>query len=73
MGIYVKFTITTHQIWSCHVTLPSNSENFYFLPNSILNFEKRYQIWGKLTQEQIRYSQKTNWGWKTPPTPRQCV
>ena len=36
MGIYVKFTMTTHQIWSCHVTLPSNLENFYFSPNSYL-------------------------------------
>ena len=40
MGIYVKFTTTTHQIRSCHVTLASNSENFYFLPNSILKFRK---------------------------------
>ena len=40
MGIYVKFTKTTHQIWSSHVTLASNSEDFYFLPNSILNFRK---------------------------------
>ena len=38
MGIYVKFTKTTHQIWSCHVTLASNSRNFYFSPNSVLNF-----------------------------------
>ena len=40
MGIYVKFTITTHQIWSCHVILASNSEKFYFSPNSVLNFRK---------------------------------
>ena len=58
MGIYVKFTKTTHQIWSCHVTLASNSGNFYFLPNSILKFWKSYQIWGKLAQEQKRYRQK---------------
>ena len=45
MGIYVKFTKTTHQIWSCHVTLASNSENFYFSPDSVLNFKKSYQIW----------------------------
>ena len=25
---------------------------FYFSPNSILNFRKSYQIWGKLAQEQ---------------------
>ena len=40
MGIYVKFTKTTHQIWSCHVTLASNPEKFYF--HSIL-----YYILGK--------------------------
>ena len=67
--IYVKFTITTHQIWSCHVTLTSNSEKFYFLPNSILNFRKSYQIWWQLAQEQERYRQKTNWGEKHLPRP----
>ena len=46
MGIYVEFTKTTHQIWSCHVTLASNFKNFYFLPDSILNSRKSYQIWG---------------------------
>ena len=51
-GIYVKFAKTTHQIWSCHVTLASNSENFYFSPNSVLNFRRSYQIWGKLAHEQ---------------------
>ena len=67
MGIYVKFTKTTHQIWSCHVTLVSNSENFYFSPNSVLNFRKSYQIWVKLAQEQKCYRQKTNRGGATPP------
>ena len=28
------------KIWSCHVILSSNSENFYFSPNSVLNFRK---------------------------------
>ena len=70
MGIYVKFTMTTHQIWSCHVTLASNSENFYFSPNSILNFRKSHQVWGKLTQEQKVTGKKQNSGWKTPPPPR---
>ena len=64
MGIYVKFTITTHQIWSCHVTLPSNSENFYFSPNFILNFS---QIWGKLAQEQKSYRKRQIGGGKHPP------
>ena len=34
-----------------------------------LNFRKSYQIWGELAQEQTSYWQKTNWGWKTPPSP----
>ena len=68
MGIYVKFIKITHQIWSCLVTLASNSENFYFSPNSVLNFGKSYQIWGKLAQEQKCYIQKTNlWGGKHIP------
>ena len=69
MGIYVKFTKTTHQIWSSHVALASNSETFYSSPNSKLNFWKSSQIWGKLAQEQKRYRQKQIVGWKTP----QCL
>ena len=62
MGIYVKFTKTTHQIWSCHVTLASNSENFYFSPDSVLNFFgvnwlKNKKVTGK----------KQIWGGKHPP------
>ena len=68
MGIYVKFTITTHQIWSCHMTLASNSKNFYFSPNSILNFRKSYQIWGNLTQEQ-KVTGKNKLGGGNPPPP----
>ena len=66
MGIYVKFTKTTHQIWSCHVILASNSENFYFSPNFVLNFRKSYQIWKKLAQEQKSYRQKQIGGGKHP-------
>ena len=62
MGIYVKFTITTHQIWYCHVTLASNSENFYFSPDHILNFRKNYQVCEKLAQEQKVTGKKINWG-----------
>ena len=50
MGVHVKFTKTTHQIWSCQVALPSNSEIFY--PNFVVNFGKSYQTWAKLAQEQ---------------------
>ena len=68
MGIYVKlFTMTTHQIWSCHVTLDTNVEIFYFSPNSILNFRKCYQIWEKLAKEQKRYRQTTKLGVENTP------
>ena len=69
IGIYVKFTKTTHQIWSCHVTLASNSENFYFSPASVLNFRKGYQISDKLAQEQKVTGKKQTGEWKTPPVP----
>ena len=46
MFICVKFTKTINQIWSCHVTLASNSEHFYFSPNSILNFRKVTKLGG---------------------------
>ena len=69
MGIYVKFTETTHQIWSCHVTLASNSKTFHFLPNSILNFKESYQIWAKLAQEQKVTSKEQIGGGKDP----QCL
>ena len=68
MGTYVNFTKTTHRIWSCHVTLASNFENFYLLPNSVLNFGKSYQIWEKLAQEQkVTSKNKLGGMWKTPP------
>ena len=74
MGIYVKFTKTTQQIWSCHDTLASNFETYSFSPDSVLNFGKSYQIWGKLAKVQKRYIQKTNWGGgKQPPPPPHCL
>ena len=57
MGIYVKFTKTTHQIWSCHVTLAWTSKHFYLSPNFVLNF------WLK---NKKNYRQETNWGGKHP-------
>ena len=69
MGIYVKFTKTTHQIWSCHVTLASNSENFYFSPNSILNLGKVAKFRENLLKNKKVTGKKQNGGWKTPPPP----
>ena len=68
MGIYVKFIKTTHQRWSCHVTLASNSENFYFSIDSVLNFRKSYQIWGRLAQELLQAKNKLGVE-NTPPPP----
>ena len=67
MGIYVNFNKTTHQIWSCQVTLASNVENFYFLPSSVLNFRKSYQFRGELTQEEKVTSKKQFGGGPPPP------
>ena len=68
MGIYVKFTKTTHQIWSYHVTLASNSENFYFSPNFVLNFRKSYQIWGEIVSRTKKLQAKNKLGVEnTPP------
>ena len=72
MGIYVKFIKTTYQIWSCHVTLASNSENFYFLRNSILNFRKVTRFGGNWLKNKKVTGKKTNWGVEKTPHP-QCL
>ena len=69
IGIYVNFTKITHRVWSCHVTLASNFKNYYFLPNSVLNFSKSYQIWRKWAQEQKCYKQKQIGVENTPSPP----
>ena len=43
-----SFTMTTHKIWLCHITLAANLKSLYFLPRSVSNFERSYRIWGKL-------------------------
>ena len=65
MGIYVKF----YHDHSPKIT--ANCKSFYFSPNSVLNFRKSYQIWGKLAQEQkeLQAKSKTPNG-KHPPPPR---
>ena len=68
MGIYVNFTKTTHQIWSCHVTLAEILKIFIFLPNSVLNFGKSYQLWGNWYKNKNVTDKKQNWGVaNTPP------
>ena len=62
MGIYVKFYHDHSPIWSCHVTLATNFENFYFSPNFILNFRKGYQIWGNWLKNKNVTKNKTRGG-----------
>ena len=58
-----SFTVTTHQIWSCHITLATNFENPYFLPNSILNFRNNYEIGGNwLKNKTVTGKNKTGGG-----------
>ena len=66
MGIYVKFTKTTPQIWSCHVTPDSNSEIFYLLPNSILNFRKVTKFRGNWLKNKKLQAKKKLGGGKNP-------
>ena len=66
LGIFVKFNITTNEIWSCHVTLASNSENFYLSPNSILNFKKVTKFGGNWLKNKNVTGKKQIRGGKHP-------
>ena len=49
------------------MTLASHSENFYFSPNSILNFSKSHQIWGNwLKNKKLQTKNKLGVGWEHP-------
>ena len=47
--------------------LVSNSENFYFLPNSVLNFRKSYQIWENWLKNKNVTDKNKSGGGKQPP------
>ena len=68
MSIYVKFTRTTHKIWSCHVTLASSSKKFYFSPNSISNFREVTKFGENWLKNTKVTGKKQIGGWKRPPT-----
>ena len=51
------------------MTLDSNSENFYFSPNSILHFRKSYQIWGNWLKNKRVTGKNKTWGGKHPLPP----
>ena len=71
MGIYVKFTKTTHQILSCHVTLTSNSEKFYYSPNFELNLGKVTKFRGNWPKNKKVTGKKHKLGMENTPSP-QC-
>ena len=49
------------------MTLASNSENVYFLPNSILNFRKVTKFGGNWLKNKNVTGRKQIGRWKTPP------
>ena len=61
-----SFAMTTHQIWSCHVTLATNFKKIYFFPNSVLNFRKVTKFGGNWLKNKKVTDKKQNSGWKTP-------
>ena len=79
MDIYAKFydDQSPNMVMSREPDL--NFKNVHFLPNSILNVRKSYQIWGKVAEEQKSYRQKTKLGVENTPLPsayrvkRSCV
>ena len=72
MGIYFNFTKTTHQIWSCHLNLASNSENFYFLPYYVLILGKVTKFGGNWLKNK-KVTGKKNLVVETPPPPPPLV
>ena len=67
MGIYVKFTKTTHQIWSYHVTLTSNCEKVCFRLILYYILGKGTKFGGNWIKNKKVTGEKHIGGWKTPP------
>ena len=62
-------TMSTHQIWSFHVTQDVNFKTFLFCPNSTFNIRKSKKIY---SGKALCFSQKTSreeGGVETPPVP----
>ena len=64
-----SFTMTTHQIWSCHVTLAANFETFYFSPYFVLTFRKSDQIWRNWLKNKKVTGKNKPRGGKHSPSP----
>ena len=65
------FTMSTHQIWSCHMTQDANFRNVLFCPNSTFNMRKSHKIYsGKaLYFRSYRRKPLRVMGGKHPPPP----
>ena len=62
------FTMSTHQIWSCHVTEEASFEIFLFCPNSTFNIRKSHKISsGKAIYFKSYQAKISPREWKAPP------
>ena len=66
VGIFVKFwhffTMSAHQICSCHVTQETNFEKFLCFPNSAFNIRKSSKFLAEKPSTSEVISQKPHWG-----------
>ena len=60
--ILAIFTMSTHQIWSCHVTQEANFEKNLFLPNSAFNIRKSHKTSGRKALNFRSYQPKPHGG-----------
>ena len=66
VGIFVKilafFMMSSHQLWSYHVTQKANFDTFLSFPNSTFNIRKIHKISGGKALYFRRYQPKTSRG-----------
>ena len=60
--ILARFTMPTHQIWSCQVTQDPNLENILFCPNSVFNIRKSHKISSRKAINFRNYQKKPQGG-----------
>ena len=63
--------MSTHEIWSCHVTLAAHCENVYCLPNCILNSRKITKFAGNWLKNKTVTVKKAKLSPPSPPP--QCL
>ena len=67
--ILVDFTMTSHLLFSNHVTMFANFEKFLISPGFLLNFRKSHQISKIKLKNSESYGEKTEGVRKDPPGP----